>query len=513
MKLTMSLRRRLTLSLVAILVLFAGNVGTHFWGSYARHESMIAYRNSVTAAQLSTGLEQLLEDQRQQILILSTLRQTTDDQLDANELSRAETEISNIRNEISALGDLSHDASRPWFDKLQRSSSTLLDKWLSFYRNYNEPDYDANVEDPRPYLETSQRLQELEQNQAFIAVQRANIIDRTIQLTDRITVIMFLGSIMMTLLLGIFLVRYTNRSLKRLQRGTERIGSGDLNYRIENFTDSGELGDLAQAFNDMSGKLLNAMDDVSTARDAADEANAAKSIFLANVSHELRTPLNAIIGYSEMLQDELQDTQEVNRDQFHLDLDKIALSGRQLLALIDDILDLSKIETGKMSLHCDSFNPGEILEQVCDALVPLLRERNNKLEVSGFEQLPTMYNDATKFRQIATNLLSNACKFTTDGRICVQARELEDRPQWIEYSVEDTGIGMNGEQQSKVFEAFVQAESSTSANYGGTGLGLAICKDFCELMGGSIRVESTPGQGSTFTVLLPADPELAHADA
>jgi signal transduction histidine kinase len=308
-------------------------------------------------------------------------------------------------------------------------------------------------------------------------------------------------------------VRYTNSNLKRLKRGTERIGAGDLNYRIENIADSGELGDLAEAFNDMSEKMRQAMHDESQARDAADEANAAKSIFLANVSHELRTPLNAIIGYSEMLQDELEDPQEVDRGQFHLDLDAIVLSGRQLLALIDDILDLSKIESGKMSLHCEDFRPGDILDQVCVALSPLLRDRNNQLEVSGMENLPSIYNDATKFRQIATNLLSNACKFTSGGLISLQAVVPENRPQWIEYSVRDTGIGMDSEQQSKIFDAFVQADSSTSANYGGTGLGLAICRDFCEQMGGSIRVDSAPGEGSTFTVLLPADPALTLEDA
>ncbi|MBT5005440.1 MAG: HAMP domain-containing histidine kinase, partial [Halieaceae bacterium] len=239
-----------------------------------------------------------------------------------------------------------------------------------------------------------------------------------------------------------------------------------------------------------------------------DDASAAKSMFLANVSHELRTPLNAIIGYSEMLHDELSDEREVDRPQFQQDLDKIIRSGRQLLTLINDILDLSKIETGKMALHCETFQPGELLEQACDSITPQLRERNNQLEKPDFESLPTLYNDAAKFRQIFTNLLSNACKFTNAGYITVLATEPEERPGWVEIAVRDTGIGMNEDQQNQVFEAFVQADASTSANYGGTGLGLAICRDYCQLMGGTIRVESQPGKGSTFTVLLPSDPEL-----
>ncbi len=509
----MSLRRRLTLSLVTILILFSINVGTHFWGSYARHESMIAYRNSVTATQLSTELEQLLENQRQQTLVLSTLRDTTQDQLGTEELAQAEAAIQAISDKIRAMGELSQSVTQLHYEQLWQSGTALLEGWLEFYRNYNDPSYKADMDDPLPYLEARERLKELEQRQAFIAVQRANIIDRTITLTDRITVIGFLASILLTATLGFFLVRYTNTSLKRLKVGTRRIGSGDLNYRIDNIDDTGELGDLANAFNDMSDKLLNAVNDVRMAKDAADEANAAKSIFLANVSHELRTPLNAIIGYSEMLQDELDDDGEVDRAQFRQDLDKIVMSGRQLLTLINDILDLSKIETGKMSLHCETFAPGEIIGNVCEALAPLLAEKENRLELADMADLPDLHNDATKFRQIFTNLLSNACKFTDGGLISVGAREIPGRSGWLEFTVSDTGIGMDEEQQSRVFDAFVQADSSTSANYGGTGLGLAISRDFCDLMGGSISVESRQGVGSTFTVQLPSAPESARAAA
>lgn len=198
----MSLRRRLTLSLVTILILFAVNVGTHFWGSYARNESMIAYRNSVAAAQLSTEVEQLLNDQRQQILVLSTLRDTTDDQLEQAEQAQARAELQLIGAKISELGELSHDVTQMHYQKLHASSESLLRGWLDFYLNYNNPEYKAGVEDPLPYLETSQHLKELEQRQAFIALQRANIIDRTIALTDRITVIGFFASIFLTATLG-----------------------------------------------------------------------------------------------------------------------------------------------------------------------------------------------------------------------------------------------------------------------------------------------------------------------
>ena len=502
----MSLRRQLTLSLITILILFAVNVGTHFWGSFARNESMIAYRNSVTATQLSTEVEQLLEDQRQQILILATLRETTEDQLEDAELERAEASIQIITGKIQKLGRLSHNVTELDYEILWDKSSQLLKRWLTFYRNYNDPDFQMDMSDPLPFLAASQRLKELEQRQAFIAAQRANIIDRTISLTDRITVIAFFASIFLTATLGYFLVSYTNTSFKSLKKGTERFGSGDLDYRIDDINDSGELGALADAFNNMSDKLRNAIYDVHKARDIADEANATKSMFLANVSHELRTPLNAIIGYSEMLHDELGDTQEIDRPQFQQDLDTIIKSGRQLLTLIDDILDLSKIETGNMSLHCEAFSPTELLHEAFEVLAPLLRNNDNTLKIEELGALPEFYNDPAKFRQIFTNLLSNANKFTHAGYITVSAQELPDPAGWVAFTVRDTGIGMTSEQLTRVFNAFVQADSSTSANYGGTGLGLAICRDFCTLMGGSISVESEVGVGSTFTVLLPSDP-------
>lgn len=509
----MSLRRRLTLSLITILLLFAVNVGTHFWGSFSRNESMLAYRNSVAAAQLSTEVEQLLDDQRQQILVLATLRETTEDQLDDGELEQAEDAIVDIIGKIQKLGTLSQGVTELHFEQLWQSSSSLLESWLAFYRNYNDPAFELDVEDPLPFLEASQRLTDLEQRQAFIAAQRSTIIDRTIALTDRITVIGFFASIFLTAVLGTFLVRYTNRSLKRLKKGTERFGSGDLNYRIDTIDDDGELGDLAAAFNTMSDKLRNAIFDVRKARDSADEANAAKSSFLANVSHELRTPLNAIIGYSEMLHDELDDEAEIDRPQFQEDLGRIVQSGRQLLSLINDILDLSKIETGKMVLHCEPFHPGDILQQACENLAPLLRENYNELRINDVTTLPILHNDGSKFRQIFTNLLSNANKFTRDGIITVNARELPGPGNWVEFSVRDTGIGMDAEQQAKVFDAFVQATPSTSANFGGTGLGLAICQEYCDMMGGRITVSSEPLVGSIFTVQIPSDPELGREAA
>jgi len=501
----MSLRRRLTLSLFTILVLFAINVGTHFWGSYARSESMVAYRQAVSAGQLIGELAKQLEDQRQKILVLATLRDNTGDRLADEDQRVALDGIAAARASVDDLGRTVSDVTALQFERLRSSSERLLQSWETFYRNYNDPSHKSDVDDPIPYLEASQRLKELEQRQDFIAVQRANVIDRTIELTDRITVLGFITSIFLTATLGYFLVRYTNDSLKRLKRGTQRLGAGELDYRIEDIDDEGELGDLAAAFNSMSEKLRHAIDQEKEAKQSADDANRAKSRFLANVSHELRTPLNAIIGYSEMLHDELGDGQTVDREQFRADLDKIVLSGRQLLALIDDILDLSKIETGKMTLNRERFDPGAALQSVIDGLDPLIRRNGNRFEATGLGDLPELYNDAVKFRQVIVNLISNASKFTRDGRITLAAGH-DPASNTLEIRVIDSGIGMSREQQENIFEAFVQANEQTSAAYGGSGLGLAICRDFCELMGGGISVESSPGAGSTFTVRLPAAP-------
>jgi len=307
------------------------------------------------------------------------------------------------------------------------------------------------------------------------------------------------------------LLRSTNASLLRLKVGAERFGSGDLSHRINEQLDAGEIAELARTFNEMSGKLEQAIEEVRSAKADADNANAAKSMFLANVSHELRTPLNAIIGYSEMLQDELGDGNEIDRGQFHHDLSTIIFSGRQLLSLINDILDLSKIETGKMQVSKSAFNPGDLVVQVCDALNPLLGQHNNTLVLDiDRDNLHDIESDAGKLQQIITNLFSNACKFTENGKITVSANIDNDI---LTIAVADTGIGMDEARQAKVFDAFIQADASTSQNYGGTGLGLAIVREFCDMLGGDISLESTPGEGSRFSVRLPAVPASDHATA
>ena len=229
----------------------------------------------------------------------------------------------------------------------------------------------------------------------------------------------------------------------------------------------------------------------------AQNASKAKSDFLANMSHELRTPLNAIIGYSEMLMEEAEDDE---LDTYAEDLNKINSSGEHLLTLINDILDLSKIEAGKMEMHIEEFEFEKHLSQIEATAKPLVEKNGNEFVIEKSDDIEKLTNDQTKLRQILFNMISNAAKFTKKGTVTLGITKYDEK---VRFAVTDTGIGMNAEQLGKVFEEFTQAESSTSKDYGGTGLGLPISKKMTEMMGGVMEVESEEGRGTTFSITIP----------
>jgi len=309
-----------------------------------------------------------------------------------------------------------------------------------------------------------------------------------------------------------------------------------------------EIGSLANSLNYLIERVSERTQELQEAKESAEAASKAKSQFLANMSHELRTPLNAIIGLSDLLQDDAQDFGIDDKD-FITDLQSINDAGKHLLALINDILDLSKIEAGKMQLYPETFEIKTLINNIVVTAKPLVENNENVLEVHCDEQLGTMHADQTKLRQVLFNLLSNAAKFTKQGKMTltvtrersnvgrrfathkpeVVATEKHSRnpkskiqgasysrgdlrnpaPQnpksseWVCFRVQDTGIGMSDEQQQRLFQSFTQGDASTTRKYGGTGLGLAISRRFCQMMGGDITVESKVGEGSTFTVYLP----------
>jgi GAF domain-containing protein/CheY-like chemotaxis protein len=249
-----------------------------------------------------------------------------------------------------------------------------------------------------------------------------------------------------------------------------------------------------------NARLFREIEDKSRQLEVADRH---KSEFLANMSHELRTPLNAIIGYSEMLQEDAADLD--GAEQFVDDLRKINAAGKHLLELINAVLDLSKIEAGKMELYLETFDVAGLVRDIAAVIQPLATRNANRLDIACPDDIGTMHADLTKVRQALFNLLSNACKFTEKGTVALSvAREAADGQDWMRFDVSDTGIGMTPEQLARLFEAFTQADAATTRRYGGTGLGLALSRRLCRMMGGDVTAESEPGRGSTFTIRLPA---------
>jgi signal transduction histidine kinase len=317
-------------------------------------------------------------------------------------------------------------------------------------------------------------------------------------------------AILATVLIALFtslLANYLLKPISQLTHAATQLAQGDWNQQVSVERED-EIGLLANSFNQMAMHLrlsFSILEENSNqaqkAQKLAEQENRIKTEFIAHMAHELRTPLNAIIGYSEMLkEDELDRPIREAVD----DLEKIRSSGQHLLTLINQVLDFSKVEAGKMDLNLTEFEIEELLSEITVFIDPLLRKNGNCFQIQIEPNIEKMYADFTKLKQCLLNLLSNACKFTEAGQITLEVSAFEHEEEaWLAFRVRDTGMGMTPDQLERMFKVFTQATSAISSKFGGTGLGLVITRQFCRLMGGEVTVESCYGQGTVFIITLP----------
>ncbi len=561
----MSIRKRLALSFLVILALFGLNILIYYIGTLKRDEGMRSLSDAVQRQLLIAEIEQDFAEQRRSFGMWEVLLEG-DPNLKPKEMEGITDALDRITAKIYRLRELTDPTKRDDVASFLGLYQRVQEQLLLFYESYESggrppvpeppPPVDAEDDPAEPAEEETAELPEVaadagiepsddsSESLAEIPATSAEFPDaadvgpaaaeapdealmekataqlgvlkdkeqqrvkeatadfsRIDDLVNLFTLVIFGLSTLVAVVVALGFTIHLNRGLRSLRTGASRIGGGDLDHRIA-VRHRDELGDLAEAFNEMSEKLLVSRGKVEEARAAAEQANQAKSTFLANMSHELRTPMNAILGYTEML---LEDAEELGQEETIPDLQKILAAGKHLLALINDVLDLSKIEAGKMTLFLETFEVPTLVDDVTATIGPLVAKNANTLEVDVAADVGTMTADETKVRQTMFNLLSNACKFTKEGKISfrVERKILAGADGYV-FAVTDTGIGMSPEQMAKVFDEFTQADSSTTRKFGGTGLGLSISKKFCRLMGGDIRVESELERGTTFTVELPA---------
>jgi len=509
----MTIRKRLGLSFLAILGLFGLNLAIYSWGTARRTDAVEDLRLAAERQLLLNEIKQELTDLGKTVNVTSTLFDPTSQAgVPASELSQFKDQITAIDEKLHRFLDQSRGDSRVAVQTIVEQCGLLTASWTAAYENFgahqdkaltelaihSEPLAAKILKSLLPKLEDSEKLRGQDARMNF---------DRVAKITGQMTLVIFILSTIVAAAVAYLMSRHLTFGLQELKQGAARLGAGELEHRIT-IRGNDELTDLAQSFNEMASNLFAAHDEIdqrntelAAAMEAAEDANRSKSSFLANMSHELRTPLNAIIGYSEMLMEDAQDSGEAN---VVADLRKINGAAKHLLTLINDVLDLSKVEAGKLDLYLEPFDVLEMMNDVVSIAQPLLEKNGNRLLLDCAKDLGEMRADQTKVRQSLFNLFSNATKFTEQGTITLSARRMmKDGQEQIVLAVIDTGIGMTPPQLSRLFQAFSQAEASTSRKYGGTGLGLALSRRLCRLMGGDITVESESGKGSTFTMNVP----------
>ncbi len=496
----MSFTRRLTYSFVVILLLSLGSVLVQLWGNDARRRNVSLLQRVINIQAHANEFSQQLHATQRKVLVVEALSESGED------YSLSDEERGELLAAINALAPLAQSINEGLEEYMEPGSYSelqadeMLAAWSQFIR---QPERGLAVDQLRYYEELRRQMIALESAVVRRSDELNDQLKEIVKSTNKVALAVFLLALMLTFLLGYNMVRYTRRAIRKLQRGTSEWGSGDFKYRIEDIGHD-EFGQLAKSFNEMAGNLNEAMDRVQEASRRADAANQAKSGFLANMSHEFRTPMNAIIGYSEMLMEEIEDDPELAAAELKADVVRIRQAGKHLLSLINDVLDISKIEAGRMTVFWEEVDLALILSDIESTVGPLMEKNSNHFHCHYTLPQPQILTDVTRLRQILLNLLSNAAKFTRDGEItlCVWEESINGVENLCA-EVIDTGIGMSPAQLDKVFDAFVQADLSTTRQYGGSGLGLTISREFAELLGGSLEAQSEEGVGSQFILRLP----------
>jgi len=496
----MSFTRRLTFSFVAILVLSLGSVLIQVWGNDTRRRNVWLLQHVIRTQSELNDFSQRMYSAHRKILVVDALAESGAQNVvtaaERKELLSGIDALVALEDELNS--DLQEYLEQGRYEPLE--AALLLQHWRQFLQSRNGP---RGEELQREYEALSSRISA---NEWYLLTRSDEInvgLRQVVSMTNKVALAVFLLALITTFVLGYYMTRYTRRAIRQLQKGTSEWREGNFDYSIADMGHD-EFGQLANSFNDMAASLRQAMGRVREASRRADAANQAKSGFLANMSHELRTPMNAIIGYSEMLLEEIAEEEQLSVRDLQPDLEKIQLAGKHLLTLINDVLDISKIESGRMAVFWEDVALEAVLRDVEITVAPLMEKNSNTLHCKFDLQSERIRTDVTRLRQILLNLLSNAAKFTRAGDVYLSVSEQEDGGHsYLLAEVRDTGIGMSDEQLGRVFDAFVQADLSTTKQYGGSGLGLTISRKFAELLGGTITASSELGAGSSFRLKLP----------